>query len=96
MNKTQKGNIDKVNEIKNKILNYFPFVEDEKSKSLICRVSSSEQLVLKLFFRSGTVDLFKKETLFGIEKEESIIRSFTFNNEDNVKVLKELVKNREI
>lgn len=93
MKNLKKENFNKVNEIKNKILNFYPFVENNNN-TLTCKLTTSSELIFKLFYNGGTVDLCQREITFGIEKEKSIILSFSFENDDHRQQLFELLKKK--
>lgn len=76
--------------IKNKILNYFPFIEVESNK-LVCRLKDGSKLLFLIYQQGKSVDLVRQDE---IGKESSIILGFSFDNEEDVSKLKMLIKDR--
>ncbi|MDD3788160.1 MAG: hypothetical protein PHO94_05645 [Petrimonas sp.] len=93
MKSFKEENFRKVDAIRSKILNFYPFRKE--GDTLTCKLSSSNELIFRLFYDGGTVDLCEKVTKFGVEREKSIILSFSFENDEHRKLLNELIKNRE-
>lgn len=78
--------------IRNKVLTYFPFVKTDES-TLVCKLSSGD--ILKFRFFKNAVDLIINErTLRGYE-ERTLVCSFSFDNKEDVELLKEMTKEAE-
>lgn len=75
--------------IKNTILNFYPFRESDDDE-LICNLKSGEILVFKFFPKGGVVDLLLRTPALSGYKEKSVVLSFSFENEEHRDVLKNL------
>lgn len=72
--------------MKNKILNYYAFKEDEDG-DLFCVLEDGSELIFRFFSIGNAVDLLLRKA--PSLKEESLILSFSFDNDSDKKILNE-------
>lgn len=82
-----------INLIKNKnwIMENFPFKENDEG-DLIYNPGGEVMFIFKFYQRSSTIDFISISHIYGKEKEDIIIRSFSYECPEDREMLKDAIR----